>query len=115
MRYEARQPNTLKSGFFSLRKIPVNTVFRVSSPPRKKAPNHQQELKITLKTAPDSFSLTLLLKGHFLGTGYTMGSQGIQPPDAAMTIVFHHRDKRDACILFRVFAGIQGEMGCFHG
>jgi hypothetical protein len=37
MRYEARQPDKLKSGFFSLRKIPVNTVFSyILSTPGKK-------------------------------------------------------------------------------
>jgi hypothetical protein len=35
---EARQPDKLKSGFFSLRKIPVNTVFRVFCPPQEKSP-----------------------------------------------------------------------------
>jgi len=38
MIYEARQPDTLKSGFFSLLKIPVNTLFGVFCPPKEKSP-----------------------------------------------------------------------------
>ena len=38
VRYEERQSDTLKSGFFSLWKILVNTVLRVFCPPQEKNP-----------------------------------------------------------------------------
>jgi len=55
---------------------------------RKKAPNHQQELKNHTKNSTKLFLFNGAPQGAFLGTGYSLGWQGIQPPVAAMTIVF---------------------------
>ena len=58
---EARQPDKLKSGFFSLRKIPVNIVFRVFLSAAGKAPNHQQELKNHTKSRTSVFANSFLI------------------------------------------------------
>ena len=86
MIYEARQPDTLKSGFFSLLKIPVNTVFGVFCPLQERTPDYRQKHKIPLKNFTRLFILNGAPQVVFSGTGYTLGWQGIHPPIAAMTI-----------------------------
>jgi len=45
-------------------------------------------LKNHTKNSTKLFLFNGAPQGAFLGTGYTLGWQGIQPPVAAMTIIF---------------------------